>query len=276
MEKISYLPNGQWILEKAKPETKGEAWHYGEAKVPFTDEHAIEQQDYAHDMAASHSKHAVKKMLNEKGEMEDHVMLHRGITGYDPEKSDEYNKLSISPTHIESSDHSVHTLYHDVAGSYSKKTGSSGKVLSFWVPKSKIKSMGQKNVEHLITNRQTLKQIYDEHADTQKHTSIHPGKFQRATPEEVQRVLESGKISPNLKDKLYNKYMPLQQEKKQAIKDKIEAGERDPKTMALKEKMMQLKFGSPEHKKIAQEWRDAMGEAKTKEIRDKAIKRRSK
>jgi len=194
MEKITYLTNGQWILEKGEPEGYVDHYSFGNHRPDhvFTGADAIAHQQIAHEKALKFNKHSVKKMPNEKGEQEDHILLHRGIEDYDKKNVDEYNRFKITPTHIESKDAGVHTLLPEIADSYSNKYETDdegeemqdseprkGKTVSFWVPKSKIHHMG---------GYAGASQKLDTHAENQKHTSIHPGTFQRATPEEVALV----------------------------------------------------------------------------------------
>ena len=194
MEKVNFLPNGQWTLEKAEPKNM-DHYKFGNRNPDYkiTDADAAKHQDMAYQKALAHSKHSVRNMLNDKGELEDHIMLHRGIGNYNPEATTGHNAMKISPTHIESDDTNVHTLLPHVAKNYSYKyptdeegeeipdgTPTKGKVLSFWVPKSKVHYMGGYLGEGSVGT--------DEHAESQKHTSIMPGKFKRATPEEVSLV----------------------------------------------------------------------------------------
>ena len=190
MEELNFLPNGQWQLSKAEP---GNMDHYsfGNSAPDFkiTGADVQKHQDIAYKKALSHSKHSVKKMVNEDGEPEDHIMLHRGLTTYNKSETGR-NTMKITPSHIESEDTNVHTLLPHIANAYATKYPTNedgeevngpttkGKVLSFWVPKSKIHHMGGYIGESK----------FDNHAESQKHTSVMPGKFKRATPEEVSLV----------------------------------------------------------------------------------------
>lgn len=190
MEKLNFLPNGQWELSKAEPHGM-DHYSFGNRNPEFkiTGEDTQKHQDIAHRKALNHSKHSVKKIPNDSGELEDHILLHRGITHYNPNETTGHNAMKITPSHVESDDTNVHTLLPHIANAYSVNypkdedgaetdgPTSSGKTLSFWVPKSKIHHMGGYTGGN-----------FDEHAEQQKHTSVMPGKFKRATPEEVALV----------------------------------------------------------------------------------------
>jgi hypothetical protein len=194
MEKITYLPNGQWELVKGEPKMVD---HYA-MHLPgnqFTDKDQTKQQDLAHSKALDYNKKSVKIMHNENGELEPHILLHRGVTEYSPDSASQPNGIHVSPTHVSTSTDSVHTLRPDIADiyatvypenepdydmsdgpSYESGTGphKKGPVFSFWVPKSKIHYMGGYSGDR----------DFDTHAEDQKHTSIRPGKYIRASESE--------------------------------------------------------------------------------------------
>lgn len=189
MEKITYLPNGQWELAKGEPKIVD---HYS-MHLPgnqFTDKDQAKQQDDAHSKALDYNKKSVKIMQNEHGQFEPHILLHRGVTEYSPDSASQPNGIHVSPTHVSTSTDSVHTLRPDIADIYATtypeddpdydssqaSTGPNkkGPVFSFWVPKSKIHYMGGYG-----GNRD-----FDTHAEDQKHTSIRPGKYVRASESE--------------------------------------------------------------------------------------------
>jgi hypothetical protein len=178
MERIKISKNGQWQLVKSLNRNL-----YAPPEEHNVDP-AREQQE-AMSRAKGLNTNYVKNMNNHAGVEEPHVLVHRGIHSYKESESQEENKMKITPSHVETSSHSVHTLDPDYAHGYTTaysedgytELPGTGRVFSFWVPKSKINTVGE----------------YDEFKHDPSGVpypdnyfiSIQPGKYTRATPEEV-------------------------------------------------------------------------------------------
>lgn len=178
MEQIRFHKNGQWQLIKSSNRNL-----YAPPEKHGVDP-SREQQE-ALSRAKGFNASYVKNVKNSNGIEEPHVLVHRGIHSYKESESQDPNKLRITPSHIETSTHSVHTLDPHYAGAYTTAHSEDGdtqlpgvgRVFSFWVPKSKINTVG----EYHDIQRDSSGTPYPDNY----FISIQPGKYTRATPEEI-------------------------------------------------------------------------------------------
>lgn len=162
MEKITYLPNGQWKLEKM-------AWgHKDYALTSHGDNPYTDEEKQAH-------RDSVMAYVAEKGydikdiDGQPHILVHRGLNdreeidpkGKGPNKIDFSNKGIISTTH-----NSIHTLERGGADEYAMDHGESdGSSFSFWVP-----------LTHVIGHGPSINDDL-EVPDYHEHVTISPGNF---------------------------------------------------------------------------------------------------
>jgi hypothetical protein len=136
-------------------------------------------------------------MLNEDGIVEPHVLVHRGLSHYSSSEAAEPNKLKISPRHVSSLTDSVHTLDPGYASCYTSsysedgdfKLPGTGRVFSFWVPKSKIHIV-RDSYEDIEPRLDDKGFAYPENF----FVAVMPGKYKRATPEEIMSVSGHNKL----------------------------------------------------------------------------------
>ena len=223
-------------LDKARPFPTADTSYYSiGSKLPqFTDKDAQHaQKDIIKELVNSEHLNgkAYKNMLNPStGKQEPHIMVHRGISTT-PDKEGGFNKLLIHDNHIEQPTNAVHTLSPHVAHGYANKEKGGG-VVSFWVPISQVNSMGRyfiagaKN-RQAVSNKMFEGQTsshYDEktnefyekpiHPDeeresyaknpqvkSEQHISIKPGKYQRASAQDLNDLEETRKNAVNRIDK---------------------------------------------------------------------------
>lgn len=179
MEYLKINQNGQWQLYKSNRNLYA---------GPNPNIDTAREQSEAISRAKSIHTGAVKTMKNHSGTLEPHVLVHRGIHSYKESESQDENKMKITPTHVETATHSVHTLDPKYANNYTEdfsedgttKLPGVGRVFSFWVPKSKINAVGE---YHDITRDKDGKPY-----DDNNFISIQPGKYTRATPEETKII----------------------------------------------------------------------------------------
>lgn len=224
LKKNSNLPES---LDKARPfPTAADASYYsiGDNLPQFTGKDAQHaQKDVIKEIINNEHLNgkAYKNMLNPNtGKQELHIMVHRGISAH-PDEEGGFNKLLIRDNHIEQPTNAVHTLSPRVAHDYSNKEKGGG-VLSFWIPISQVNSMGRyfsagaKNrlaVPNKMFEGQTAthynektNELYEKpvdpdderesyakniHATSEQHISIKPGKYQRATEQDLKDLEES-------------------------------------------------------------------------------------
>lgn len=130
-------------LNKARPNPVTHSY-YDIDSSPYTEKDAHKAQMHAIKTVINKDlfpNSPYKTMINEEtGKPEVHIAVHRGIgSNFDPDASGE-NKFKVTDSHIESNSSSVHTLYPSVAREYA---GKGGKVISVWVPVSKINALAE-------------------------------------------------------------------------------------------------------------------------------------
>jgi hypothetical protein len=161
-----------------------------------------------------------KTMTNEAtGKPELHVLMHRGVSDLDP-NAEGPNKLKVTDSHIVQPDNAVHALYHEAAHKYAdsempeserEKSG----LLSFWVPASHIHGTGQyyagrfKNPNMPLPNDEEAqgwkdavgedrtRKMYAKNpqAADEGHIAVKPGKYARATKDELVGMHNKGRES---------------------------------------------------------------------------------
>lgn len=160
MEKITYLPNGQWNLEKAKPAAH-ESYIYnlrsGDANRSYSGKDLLANQDKVVSDYKQKIPHAIKTMPNDTGSPEEHVLMHRGedsrATASNAKKPQDFNRYKADDSHIHFSDDSVNTPNYSEAMQYTDKANP--KVHSFWVPKSKLHAEGDSHQKHILDKDHT-------------------------------------------------------------------------------------------------------------------------
>ena len=230
MEKINYLPNGQWTLEKGAmnrlaPKTKGK-------EVQFWDGAGEPHNDAA--LTKRGQASLVKQHMGNDGAFKKidgnwHMMLHRGMGGdeYDPKGPMKINKDNS----LEHKEHGIYTDSHNYASSFAGEgSGIYHQPNSVWVPINNINR--NTHYEHdAWEKRQTSNmpdhkkeffegmKVQDENMDDTdewmkpddvmdmyetgeimprgNHILVNPGKYQSASEEEVHNYLKAHK--PNHK-----------------------------------------------------------------------------
>ena len=153
MEKITYLPNGQWELAKGVPTKPGSydgGRGYGldltDSSGVYTGKDLDRMVDAGFKSSSDTNKARVKKMINsDTGKPEDHLLVHFGMGG------DIQNNLSQDLNNFK-----LHEDGHvgvvgnqgalvsgdpEFSAGFASGNKGSGHLLSFWVPRSKIAHM---------------------------------------------------------------------------------------------------------------------------------------
>ena len=173
----------------------------GNSKMSFTGKDAIDAQDHAYN-AAPHKQ----DMKNEHGEMEPHVLMFRGVNNYKQSQSKKNNSLYDAGTHVDANSNTTGTMHSPEALSYASmgdyppdfkeentKAGMKPNTFAYWVPKSKIHSTASYLQDKMIEGGQ---KDYTAEGDD-SHVSHHPGKYLKATKNELKVHLQADKWSKN-------------------------------------------------------------------------------
>lgn len=196
MEKITYLPNGQWKLEKGvkqrlapKPEgshitDNSEAYELADMKsIPFRSQmHILKQFQES-------NPHSVKRIGDKV-----HVLLHRGI---DPE-ADTTRLRSPMKVHedksLEHNENGMYTNDYNYASQWTNKDFN-GIPHSVWVPLSNIEAsanyVGDLGRNQLSAENPDIDMDHIEDAgfSTKRYTDhiiVKPGKYQHASKEDLE------------------------------------------------------------------------------------------
>ena len=148
MEKVSYLSNGQWYLSKGVPTKpgsydggRGYALDLTDETGQYTGEHLNRLLDAGFKSTAKNNKARVKRLINnETGKEEDHVLVHFGMEpGGTPR---DLNHIDLGKDgHVNVLGKQGAVVSGDPGFSYSFTGKGSGRLFSFWVPRSKVAHM---------------------------------------------------------------------------------------------------------------------------------------
>lgn len=175
MEKIEFLPNGQWQLAKAWGTPTYDHLEHGDS--PFKDKQTIEQAKKNVIESLKNQKHAVTKMMPnlQTGNDELHVLLHRGVSGgvnhgtegiTDAEEGPNMINFSNGKT-VKTTHNSIHTSHPEEAEGHATDRDDFGALVSHWVPISSIHGNGE-----FIDNKLGGKEKGDDY-----HHLIAPGEY---------------------------------------------------------------------------------------------------
>ncbi|MCK5610581.1 hypothetical protein KAR91_52395 [Candidatus Pacearchaeota archaeon] len=197
LEKIKYLPNGQWELAKAKTEMPG----------PYAIEHDNPDHKYKGKDLHQHIRHTIKTASTQPhkalkmdinpatGKNEPHIMLHRGMPDSNmPMDSKRLGnqKFEVTDSHVNHEKTGVHTAIYNVADSYSGGYGGGkgeAQVHSFWVPVTHV--MNNLSFANIKNERQ------NEHGD---HMTVGPGNYKKISEEEKKDMMSKRDPKPTAKD----------------------------------------------------------------------------
>ena len=239
MEKIVFLPNGQWQLEKTRPHI-GNSYIYNlnssDKSKSYSDEDLHRNQMDVLSLYQKHRPNSIKIMPH-NGKDEYHVLMHRGesLSAKNANKQDPngFNRYAVSDTHVNFPSDSVNTMDYGHAKDYADGDKQKN-THSFWVPISKIHAHGGSHVDSALDPRHhnidDIKDLYNDESDMRSyldssdkelrdeaesnlreyaaadlgshhyengHIAIMPGKYQRASQEELKNSNTDSKPMAN-------------------------------------------------------------------------------
>lgn len=199
MEKINYLSNGQWKLEKAKSDMPGpyDIDHNNPAHK-YKDNENIKHMRHTFKTAGNQSHKAMKMEVNPTtGKSEPHIMLHRGMPDSQMAMNSKRHgnqKFEVTDTHINHEGTGVHTAEYSMADAYSGGYGGGegkARVHSFWVPMTNI-------IQNASFHNEKSGNL-----SAGNHITVGPGNYKKISEDEKKDMMSKLDPKPKARDYIH-------------------------------------------------------------------------
>ena len=220
MENVVYLPNGQWVLEKGAmnrlaPNTQGEEHICISCSYNVSTDKGLQIRGQRKLVQQHMDNKAAFKNIDGKT----HIMLHRGIRDYEANKCVDGGSMNISDTHISHQEHGMYSDNYNYASGFADEGGSPHSVwtpieninrnahyeCNAWQKRQKSNTLPDKEKKFYgYCDEGTPDKLFERYVDPEcdcyhqvqskgNHILVNPGKYQRATGDEVKEYLKSHK-----------------------------------------------------------------------------------